>query len=104
MTKSLMDPTEMAGGKRGAWDVMCLEPQACFLLFMFLCLLNDHQQYLCFIFCFFFHYSVAWVLFYYSFCSYFYLYVLADLKPEGEFQTKVDRSCERSKKLASVEK
>ena len=55
-TKSLVDPTEMAGVKQGAQDAMCLEPQVCFLLFTFLCLLNDHQQHLCFVFCFFFHY------------------------------------------------
>ena len=39
----------------------------------------------------------------YYFCSYFYLYVLGDLTPEGEFQTKVDWSIKKLTKQGKLE-
>ena len=54
------------GVNRGSRHDVSWAPGMFFIIHFFYCLLNDHQQHHCFVFCFFFHCSasVAWVLFY----------------------------------------
>lgn len=44
------------------------------------------------------------VSFYGCFCSYFYLCVLGDLTPEGDFEKKVDRSHKKNRKACEARK